>query len=283
MQARAYPPPWRIFLALLIVSARVSLLVLLVLLLFFETRLTNPLRLIRLFTLFCLVPELAAWLLGRVFDVALRVDGGALVVDEPRRRIEIPLDSIERFEPWTLPLPAPGMWVRLKSGNLFQYGFEVANPADLAGAISEAGGDERLRDALRERGPAGLLPLVAAGSVRRWNHLFLKFPVFALVPALPLFRLHQWITYGGTFGEYYLYGLHAYVLAFLIYWANATIWLVLYAAGLRAVVAIGVLGVASAIPSRATAAARVGELVHRVLYFGGVAVFLVRLYLLSRV
>jgi apolipoprotein N-acyltransferase len=283
MQARAYPPPWRIVVALLLVSARVSLLVLLVLLLFFETRLTNPLRLIRLFTLFCLVPELAAWLIGRAFEVTLRVEAGALVIEEPRRRTEVPLDSIERVERWALSLPGEGLWLRLTSGNRFHFGLQVANPSVLLEAISGAGGDERSRDAAPERRSADLLRLASGGGVGRWYHPILKFPVFALVPALPLFRLHQWITYGGTFGEYYLYGLQAYVLAFLVYWANATIWLVLYAAGLRAVVAIGVLAVAFTAPSRATMAARVGDVVHRALYFGGVAVFLVRLYLLSRV
>jgi apolipoprotein N-acyltransferase len=283
MQARAWPPQWRIVSALLIIFSRGSVLVLLVLLLFFETRLTNPLRLIRLFTLFCLVPELVAWLLGRAFEVTLRLEAGALVVEEPRRRTEVPLDSIESVERWVLPLPGEGLWLRLRSGNRFHVGLQVANPATLIKSLSDAGGDEPLRIASREHEPADLLRLVAGGGVRRWDHLLLKFPVFALVPALPLFRLHQWITYGGTFGEYHLYGLQAYMLAFLVYWANATIWLVLYAAGLRVLVAIGVIGAGFAAPSQATTAARVGEVVHRVLYFGGVAVFLVRLYLLSRV
>jgi apolipoprotein N-acyltransferase len=290
MRARAYPPFWRLACALLVVVGRGSMLVLLVLLLFFETRLTNPLRLIRLFVLFCLVPELTAWLVGRAFEVALRIEAGALVIDQPRRRMEIPLDSIERVEAWALPVPGEGLWIRLKSGNRFHYGLELANAATLmdamsgtreANAASGIRGKERLRAAPRE--PRTILALATGGGARRWDHLLLKFPIFALVPALPLFRLHQWITYGGTFGEYYQYGLEAYLLAFFIYWANATIWLVLYAAGLRALVAIGVVSFAFVVPSRAPAAVRAGEMVHRLLYYGGVVVFLVRLYLLSRV
>jgi apolipoprotein N-acyltransferase len=289
MRARAYPPSWRFVCALLVVLGRGSMLVLLALLLFFETRLTNPLRLIRLFTLFCLVPELAAWLVGRAFEVALRIDAGTLVIDQPLRRIEIPLDSIERVEAWALPLPGEGLWIHLRSGNRFHYGLEPANAAILMDAMSETRemdamsktrGEERLRPASRE--PKDVLALVTGGAPR-WDHLLLKFPIFGLVPTLPLFRLHQWITYGGTFGEYYLYGLEAYLLAFFIYWANATVWLVLYAAGLRALVAVGVLGFAFMAPSRAPAAARAGEFVHRLLYYGGVVAFLVRLYLASRV
>jgi len=40
--------------------------------------------------------------------------------------------------------------------------------------------------------------------------------VFTLLPAGVLFRLHQFIVYGGTFGEYQMYGLERYVRSFLL-------------------------------------------------------------------
>jgi apolipoprotein N-acyltransferase len=280
MKARAYPAFWRIFLMLLIGVARGSMLALLLLLLFFETNLSNPLRLIRWFTLLCVLPEVVAWLIGRAFEVDVRIESGALVIDHPRRCVEIPLASIERIEPWKFALPGSGVTIGLKSGSRFFYRLQIANPTLLIDRVRSRADGTVSGASSQERADAFAL---AAPAPRRWYHLVLKFPLFALVPAVPLFRLHQWITYGGTFGEYYLYGLEAYLLAFLIYWANATVWLILYAAGLRAIVAIGVLGVARMAPSRAVTAGRVGEGVHRLLYYGGTAVFLARLYLISRV
>ena len=55
-----------------------------------------------------------------------------------------------------------------------------------------------------------------AGAARepggRLEHPLLKFVVYSLVPTVPVFRLHQFITYGGAFGEYYTFGLKAYLL-----------------------------------------------------------------------
>ena len=48
-------------------------------------------------------------------------------------------------------------------------------------------------------------------------HSAFKYVVYSLVPALPLFRVHQWIAYGGSFGEYYAFGLKAYLLGFAVY------------------------------------------------------------------
>src|SRR4030095_10338673 len=62
-----------------------------------------------------------------------------------------------------------------------------------------------------------------------WSHVVPRFPLFALVPGVILFRTHQWIAYGGTFGQYYLLGLRAYLATFAVYWATVTIYLVLWA------------------------------------------------------
>ena len=98
---------------------------------------------------------------------------------------------------------------------------------------------------------------------------------------MPLFRLHQWVAYGDTFGEYYTYGLEAYLLAFAIYWATDTIYLVLYAAVLRAIAEPVAFAAAWLLPARAERVRRALEIGDRVLYFGGVPLLLVRLFLLS--
>jgi apolipoprotein N-acyltransferase len=97
-----------------------------------------------------------------------------------------------------------------------------------------------------------------------------KFPVFALVPTLPLFRVHQLIAYGGVLGEYYQYGLEAYLLGFAIYWATLTIYLMLYAAALRAPVELLAMAVTALAPERASGARRVLERTAAILYYGGV-------------
>ncbi|MEO6171796.1 MAG: hypothetical protein ABIP02_01625 [Arenimonas sp.] len=76
---------------------------------------------------------------------------------------------------------------------------------------------------------------------RRIDNFVLKFILFPLVPALPAFRLHQHIAYGGTFGEYQSFGLKAYLIALFIWWASWVIGMVLFAALLRAVIEAGTL------------------------------------------
>jgi hypothetical protein len=58
---------------------------------------------------------------------------------------------------------------------------------------------------------------VAISSEYAYHSAF-KYVVYSLVPALPLFRVHQWIASGGTFGEYYAFGFKAYLLGFAVYW-----------------------------------------------------------------
>jgi apolipoprotein N-acyltransferase len=74
---------------------------------------------------------------------------------------------------------------------------------------------------------------------RTIDHPIVKFVLFPLVPALPAFRLHQHIAFGGTFGEYYTFGLQAYLTALAIWWASWAIGLLLFAAALRAVIEMG--------------------------------------------
>jgi len=116
---------------------------------------------------------------------------------------------------------------------------------------------------------------------RRWYRPLLEYVVFALVPAIPLFRLHQWVAYGGTFGEYYTYGLQAYLLGFAAYWWTFTIYLVLYAAVLRAAAEGIVLTTAWIMPARVARVRTVVEWVYLVLYFGSVPAFLIRIAMLS--
>lgn len=263
--------------AALMLISRGSLLVLLVLVVFFDTRLSNQLRLLRTFVGFCLVPGIGAWLLERVFAAKVLIENGTLVLLRRRQRVEVPCESIGGVMPWTVPLPAGGVWLRLKSGRRLEYGLRVADPIALGEELADAGAAAAVRELSANR--LAIYTRSRNSTAPRWYHLALKFGLFALVPTLPLFRLHQWIAYGGTFGEYYTYGLQAYLLAFAIHWSTFTIYLVLYAAGLRAVVEVAALAGAWLVPARAAGVRRVAELIGRILYYGGVPLFLIRFFI----
>ena len=119
--------------------------------------------------------------------------------------------------------------------------------------------------------------LVAALDVTPWriDHPLLKFVLFALVPALPAFRLHQLIAYGGLFGEYYTFGARAWLTALLIWWASWAVSLVLVAGALRAVVEAASLAMVILRPDSAPSVRRRLLGVARIAYFVGVPVWLV--------
>lgn len=70
----------------------------------------------------------------------------------------------------------------------------------------------------------------------RLDHPLAKFVMLPLVLALPAFHLHQHIAYGSALGEYYSFGLGAYLSAFGLWWAAWTIGVVLGAALVRALI-----------------------------------------------
>ena len=116
----------------------------------------------------------------------------------------------------------------------------------------------------------------ARADAPRWriDHPWFKFGLFPLLLALPAFRLHQHIAYGGTFGEYYSFGLQAYLLALLIWWASWSIGMTLYAAVLRIVVESGSLASLLVRPRAAGEARSLLQGIARALYFIGAPAWL---------
>jgi len=150
---------------------------------------------------------------------------------------------------------------------------QLHDPARFIAAIVAAAAPEHVGAASRRR--AVVYASARYGQPPRSYDPILKFVVFALVPAVPLFRLNQWIVYGGTFGEYYTYGLQAYLLAFAIYWATLTIYVLLYAGFLRGIAEGVALAAAWVAPSRVARVRPAVERAYRVLYYGGVPVFVI--------
>jgi apolipoprotein N-acyltransferase len=91
---------------------------------------------------------------------------------------------------------------------------------------------------------------------------------------VPVFRLHQIIAYGAAFGEYYTYGLKAYLLGFGLWWVSWSLNLVFVAAGARAVVEVVALVAAVAIPTYAAGTRRGLEAAQRLFYYVGIPAWL---------
>ena len=277
LSATAYSLPFRIVVAVLMAVTRASVLALAALAFFVPEPIT-PGRLLRAFWLLVLAPEVTVWILRYLLAAKVCVEGGATVVQLRTRRVEIPLSALDGIVPWTLPLPAPGLWLRLRSGARYSDGLHVEEPGAFLQALREAGARSELVDRVA-RHPTLLYGQSKHRSASRFDHPFFKYVLFALVPTVPLFRLRQLLTYGGTFGEYYDFGLKAYLLGFGIHWVLYGVYLLLYAALLRTLAEALALAAAWVAPSYEARIRRACEIVQRVLYFGGVPLVLILRFL----
>ena len=149
----------------------------------------------------------------------------------------------------------------------------MTDPAALVRALIRAGGRPALADALTGRAAAYARARLAVPR-RRIDHPALKFVLFPLVPALPAFRLHQHIAFGGTFGEYYTFGLKAYLIALVIWWASWAIGLVLFAAALRAAIEASTLLSIALRPERTIDVTKGLERLGRLIFYVGVPAWL---------
>jgi len=272
-------PIWRAAAAMLRLFARASLLwMAIVFPLAWNIQEVNPLTRIEWFAALCLAPELAAWAILRAGAATMTIVDGHLILEQRERRIEIALSEVVALDRWIVPLPMPGAWLRLSSGQRWRQGIAIRDPMAWIDAMIRAGANPALIDAFPGR--IGQYFRVRA-SVRRGrlDHPLAKFVLFPLVPMLPAFRLHQYIAYGGTFGEYQSFGLQAYLSAFGIWWASWAIGMTLFAAALRVAIELFTLISLAAAPQWTGAVRRGLEWVARVAYYLGVpALLLLRLF-----
>jgi apolipoprotein N-acyltransferase len=270
------PPTARLAAGLLRAFARGSLLWMGAAVLFGDALQANTLAHVRAFAGLFLAPEVAAWCVLRAFAARASVDDGVLVLTRGARRLEVAARDIVAVEPWRLPIPGPGAWLRLASGERWRYGLALADPAVLARSLAAAGGVH-----VQERAPSRASTYAQARLATRPGRLdrpLAKFVLFPLALALPAFRLHQHIAYGSVFGEYYTFGLKAYVTAFALWWAEWAIGVVLCAAALRAAIEAGSLLAVLLRPAQAIAARRwLERLGLATLYLGLPALLLLRI------
>ena len=110
---------------------------------------------------------------------------------------------------------------------------------------------------------------VLANQRSRFDHPFAKYVLLPLALALPAFHLQQQIAYGGALGEYYSFGLKAYLTAFALWWAAWSMGVVLSAALLRATIEAGTLLAALLRPGQAVLVRRqLQRLGHAALFLG---------------
>ncbi|MES2857988.1 MAG: apolipoprotein N-acyltransferase, partial [Pseudomonadota bacterium] len=136
--ATVLPAGWRRLAVCLQAVATTTLLALLCILLLRDDLRANSLWALRLAAALVMAPALAAWCIRQAFAAELAITDGALRISGRDRDTRVPLASLRTLEPWWLPWPGQGMWVRLQSGRHWSEGVVVDGEA-LAHALSDAG------------------------------------------------------------------------------------------------------------------------------------------------
>ncbi len=229
----------------------------------------NALAQIQLFLWAVLAPLLLGWAIARSRRAHAECREGVLLIERPGERIEIPLARVAKAHAWHWPLPGPGLTLELASGGRLGHGLAVDDPAGFREMLEQSGA--RLAVGPRSASMRDQLARLRALTRRPWlDHPFVKFGLFPLVPALPAFRLHQYIAYGGTFGELQTYGATAWLLGLAIWWASWSIGLMLFAAGLRMCSELATVIALRIAPARALPTRRMMEAAARLLFFLGI-------------
>lgn len=272
LHVRVWPRSWRVVAALLRLTAVGGLLALL-LPMWRDGFQVNSLHQLQTYAWLVLLPLGAAWVIGWLHAARARVDGAWLILDMRTQRIEIPLADIRKLQLWLLPLPGYGLQIEFVSGRRWPSGIQLADPHALLQMLTVAGAPAQFADAHSVR--IADYARWRAAAIWRWlDHPVVKFGCFPLVAALPAFRLHQYIAFGGTFGEWYTFGAQAWLLGLAIWWAAWSIGLMLYAAALRVSAELLCLVIQRLQPQRLAPARHMTEIAIRALYYLGVPVWL---------
>jgi hypothetical protein len=219
-------------------------------------------------------PWLAAALLRRALKATVTVGPSEIVVTLRKAQYQIPIASITEIRALKLPLPGPGVAFVMKSGRLFRYRLELADPGAFLSALP-----------IPSAPSASAHPAVAFGRerallVRRsWLFLVFKYGLFPLAFAIIFFRLHQYIVFGGPFGQYRMFGLAAYLKSFAAVWAGTLGQLFVYACVARALAEALAFSLTWAVPSRARFLRRAAEGFCYLAYFGLVPAYVAFLFL----
>jgi apolipoprotein N-acyltransferase len=271
-RASAYSPALRLLAAVCFGVSRASLPAIAVLGFVLTEQTPEPRDLVKILLVAVAIPGCVAWLLTRPGAVRVALEDDRIVMDG-WRRIEVPTASLVALEPWTLPLPAPGFWLRLTSGRRLRWGLAMADPASFVGALT----------GIVESVCAHPMMIYAAEKARRspgrLGHPLVKFVLFGLGPTAIVFNADQYITYGGTSGQYYLEGAFPYLRHFVIDWALVAVYLVLYASLWRTGAEFASWAAALLAPALAGRVRSMAEYACLVGFYGGVPAMLAMRFL----
>jgi hypothetical protein len=270
IRVSVYPSAWRAISGTLFAVSRASLPVILaVLVIETEPPVTEPL-LVRLVLVFCLLPGLAAALIRHAFAVDVEIrEAGVVSFYRRGRQVGVERSRITGISLWRLPLPGPGLtlWTAAPDGRTRAYRLHADNLYGLINKLSVLG---RMPSFIESSLSATYAEARCAAGLASWKHLFFKFGIFPLLPAVIFFRLHQYITHGSAFGEYQSQGLYAYLSTFAFYWIMTGVYLLLYASVWRVLAEGASLISAWIMPSFAVTVRRWAERGAMILYYGGV-------------
>jgi apolipoprotein N-acyltransferase len=222
-----------------------------------------------------LLPELCARLVLRAFVAACHVEADTLHLRGPLRRFEVPCSALARVAPLRLPLPSPGFSLVLRSGERLGVTLHSDEPSALLAPLANAG------VAVPPAPDPALAFADARGACPRrwWDRAVVKIGLASLVPAAIAFNAHQHIAFGGTFGEYYLMGLRAWLASAGAYWLTAALYLVLWAGCFRLALELFAWLSAGVAPRRARALRHTGERAAAALYYTSIPLLLVLRFL----
>jgi apolipoprotein N-acyltransferase len=251
LRVAVLPPMARIAAGVLRTLARCGLCWMCVALLLDDALRANTLGQVRMFATLFLFPEASAWVVLLFFSAKASLEDGCLVLTRGAQRLALPLAEIAHCALWPLPIPSPGLSLQLAGGKNWRYALALSKPDVLAAAIAAAGGPTLVEHGRKH--PVMQVYLQASLAIRRtkFDSPLAKYLLLPLILAIPAFHLQQHIAYGGAFGEYYAFGLRAYLTAFALWWAAWSIGVVLSEALLRAAIETGTLLTALLRPARA--------------------------------
>ncbi len=227
----------------------------------------------RLILVLSVAPLLVARALQWLCTARISCDEETVHVIGRALRIDIPRASIDRLAPWVVPLPAAGFGFVMRSGKRLRYGVEARDLGKVQAKIGVPSAPLFLEH------PSAAYAVARQRVVWRWYHLAFKFALFPLLPGLLIFRLHQFITFGGAFGEYYLSGLRPYLTTLTIYVAMTCMDCLLWASLWRTVGEIGAFAATQVRPSASVAIRRAIEVLCSLLYYGGIAAMILYAFL----
>jgi apolipoprotein N-acyltransferase len=210
-----------------------------------------------------LLPELCARLVLHAHAAEVQASGGGLRIAGALRRVDLAAGALARAEAWRLPLPSPGLSLRLASGARLGVGLAAKDPSALYPLVAQAGGI-----APAPGDAAAAFARARAACPRRWwDRALVKIGLASLLPGAVGFSAHQHIAFGGLLGEYYLMGLASWLASAARYWAAAALYLALWSGCFRvAVEALTWLG-AWAAPAHAARTRSAAERAAALLYY----------------